>query len=193
MKYLRSIELLRTVSKVLYKGQRNLARAEQLKTVRLLMSLVISDVKQTKEINQKLLIDLVQWLNLSKETLDNVCVLAGTDIKQEILNAFVNNDIDTVKALAAEFTDFDEKFFDSLLKSGDQSRGYLYLTSIGNDRSVEIDYVTTILKGVSNAIYCLCNMFWLEYSDKEIEVQEYNIDLLRYVCAMRNNIDIDAA
>ena len=122
-----------------------------------------------------------------------ICDLAGTYVKDDIIGAFVSNDIDTVKSLAVMFEDFDTEFFDSLLAAGDVSRIYLYLNGIGSNRSVELDYAETILKGVHSVTYCLCNLFWLEYKDKEIEYSEHLKDILRYVCGMRNGVDIDAA
>ena len=193
MKYLRSIELLRTVSKVLFKGQRNLARAEQLKTVCLLLSQVMKEVQMMGDVNESLLFDLTLNLKQVNETLTTICDLAGTFVKDEIITSFVNDDIAAVKSLAVMFDDFDEEFFDSLLEANDMSRILLYLNSIGSNRSVELDYAATILKGVHSVTYCLCNLFWLEYENKEIDTDEHLQNTLRYVCAMRNGIDLDVA
>ena len=189
MKYLRSIALLRTVSKLLYEGQRTLPTLAQVKSANLIVEVAIKEVMSS--LSQMGQLQIATSINDLRAGFKVILDSNACSVRDAILKCILSKDFATVKEYATALTDagVDMQIVNELCEAQDFTRLYNYFCSLENRANISRASIYNILKGVRDLNRILCNYAYDECNSEPVLVTDKIYPLLRYVCAIRNRVD----
>ena len=190
MKYLRSIALLETVSKLLYEGQRTLPNLDQVKSAYTIMQVTTQEAAKTLNQDSQLLIavpiqDLMKAFQL-------ILKANNVQAKTLITTKILKKDFEGVKQLAQTLVPagVDMDTINALCEAGDITRLYSYIQGLDANANIAREPIDQILKGVKVIKDIMCKTAYDYYNTEPVEVNDRTYNVLRVIVANVNHVDL---
>lgn len=189
MKYLRSIALLRTVSKLLYEGQRTLPTLAQVISAKLIVDVAIEEVQ--KSMSQLGQLQIATSIRDLREGFKVILDSNSCSVRAAILDCVLKQDFAKVKEYAVALIDagVDMQVVNELCEAKDYTRLYNYFCSLEDRANISRTSIDNILKGVREINHILCFHAYDACNSEPVLVNDKTYPILRYVCAVRNQVD----